>query len=160
MSRRIRAQRREVEDATSQGGWLFADSFLALMVIFLATISFVPNLGNSTPPDQAVGSSGNYKNAFVMVFDSYNRTLLETELTDFLASEKLPVGTKVLYAEILGGYDSATEAEYDGNLKGLAFAVALKQDNLPLFSSATINVGASTSIESNQILVRLTLARL
>jgi hypothetical protein len=130
------------------------------MVIFLATISFVPNLGNSTPPDQAVGSSGNYKNAFVMVFDSYNRTLLETELTDFLASEKLPVGTKVLYAEILGGYDSATEAEYDGNLKGLAFAVALKQDNLPLFSSATINVGASTSIESNQILVRLTLARL
>ncbi len=160
MSRRIRAHRREVEDATSQGGWLFADSFLALMVIFLATISFVPNLGNSTPPDQAVGSSGNYKNAFVMVFDSYNRTLLETELTDFLASEKLPVGTKVLYAEILGGYDSATEAEYDGNLKGLAFAVALKQDNLPLFSSATINVGASTSIESNQILVRLTLARL
>jgi len=160
MSRRIRARRREVEDATSQGGWLFADSFLALMVIFLATISFVPNLGNSTPPDQAVGSSGNYKNAFVMVFDSYNRTLLETELTDFLASEKLPVGTKVLYAEILGGYDSATEAEYDGNLKGLAFAVALKQDNLPLFSSATINVGASTSIESNQILVRLTLARL
>ena len=160
MSRRIRTRRREVEDATSQGGWLFADSFLALMVIFLATISFVPNLGNSTPPDQAVGSSGNYKNAFVMVFDSYNRTLLETELTDFLASEKLPVGTKVLYAEILGGYDSATEAEYDGNLKGLAFAVALKQDNLPLFSSATINVGASTSIESNQILVRLTLARL
>ena len=160
MSRRIRERRREVEDATSQGGWLFADSFLALMVIFLATISFVPNLGNSTPPDQAVGSSGNYKNAFVMVFDSYNRTLLETELTDFLASEKLPVGTKVLYAEILGGYDSATEAEYDGNLKGLAFAVALKQDNLPLFSSATINVGASTSIESNQILVRLTLARL
>ena len=160
MSRRIRARRREVEDATSQGGWLFADSFLALMVIFLATISFVPNLGNSTPPDQAVGSSGNYKNAFVMVFDSYNRTLLETELTDFLASEKLPVGTKVLYAEILGGYDSATEVEYDGNLKGLAFAVALKQDNLPLFSSATINVGASTSIESNQILVRLTLARL
>jgi hypothetical protein len=160
MSRRIRARRREVEDATSQGGWLFADSFLALMVIFLATISFVPNLGNSTPPDQAVGSSGNYKNAFVMVFDSYNRTLLETELTDFLANEKLPAGTKVLYAEILGGYDSATETEYDGNLRGLAFAVALKRDTLPIFSSATINVGASTSIEKNQVLIRLTLARL
>ena len=160
MSRRSRTSRRQVEDATSQGGWLFADSFLALMVIFLATISFVPNLSASTPPDQAIGSAGNYKNAFVMVFENYDRTLLESELKAFFTSEELPLGTKVLYAEILGGYDPATEAEYDGNLKGLAFAVALKQDNLPVFSAATINVGASSSIETNQILVRLTLARL
>jgi hypothetical protein len=160
MSRRSRTSRRQVEDATSQGGWLFADSFLALMVIFLATISFVPNLSGSTPPDQAIGSAGNYKNAFVMVFENYDRTLLESELKAFFTSEELPLGTKVLYAEILGGYDPANEAEYDGNLKGLAFAVALKQDNLPVFSAATINVGASSSIEQNQILVRLTLARL
>ncbi len=42
--RKVRHRRVE-EDATHQGGWLFADSFLALMVIFLATISFVPSLG-------------------------------------------------------------------------------------------------------------------
>jgi hypothetical protein len=107
-----------------------------------------------------VGSAGNYKNAFVMVFENYNRTLLDTELKNFFASEELPAGTKVLYAEILGGYDPAIEAEYDGNLRGLTFAVALKQDSLPVFSAATINVGASSSIEPNQILVRLTLARL
>jgi hypothetical protein len=159
MNRRIRPARRQVEDATSQGGWLFADSFLALMVIFLATISFVPLL-TSPSPDQAVGSAGNYKNAFVMVFDTYNRDLLDTELKAFFIKEELPLGTKVLYAEILGGYDPANEAEYDGNLKGLAFAVALKKDNLPVFSSATINVGASSSIKQNQVLVRLTLARL
>ena len=44
MARRKR-QLIEEEDATHQGGWLFADSFLALMVVFLATISFVPALG-------------------------------------------------------------------------------------------------------------------
>jgi hypothetical protein len=159
MNRRIRPARRQVEDATSQGGWLFADSFLALMVIFLATISFVPLL-TSPSPDQAVGSAGNYKNAFVMVFDTYNRDLLDTELKAFFTKEELPLGTKVLYAEILGGYDPANEAEYDGNLKGLAFAVALKKDNLPVFSSAAINVGASSSIKQNQVLIRLTLARL
>ena len=95
-----------------------------------------------------------------MVFDSYDRNLLESELKAFLTSEELPLGTKVLYAEILGGYDPAAEAEYDGNLKGLAFAVALKRDKLPVFSSTTINVGATSSIEPNQVLVRLTLARL
>ena len=36
----------EEEDATEQAGWLFADSFLALMIIFLATISFVPDINN------------------------------------------------------------------------------------------------------------------
>jgi hypothetical protein len=31
------------EDVTEKAGWMYADLFLALMVIFLATISFVPN---------------------------------------------------------------------------------------------------------------------
>lgn len=152
--------RRHVEDATSQGGWLFADSFLALMVIFLATISFVPILSSSTSPDQASGTSGNYKNAFVMVFDSYDPLEITRQLQEFFVSEELPLSTQVLYAEILGGYDSATEEEYDGNLKGLAFAIRIKQDSLPGFADATVNVGATPSIKANQVLLRLTLTRM
>jgi hypothetical protein len=159
MSRRTRSSRREVEDATSLGGWLFADSFLALMVIFLATISFVPVL-TSPSPEQAVGTAGNYKNAFVIVFDTFEPLKLRTELSGFIKKEELPAGTKVLYAEILGGYDPDTEAEYDGNLKGLAFAIKVKDERIPAFSQATINVGATTSIDPGQVLVRLTLARM
>ena len=159
MSRRIRPARRQVEDATSQGGWLFADSFLALMVIFLATISFVPML-TSPSPDQAVGTAGNYKNAFVMVFDSFDPIKLRTELSGFIKNEELPAGTKVLYAEILGGYDPAVEEEYDGNLKGLAFAIKVKDEKISAFSQATINVGATSSIDPGQVLVRLTLAKM
>ena len=159
MSRRTRSARREVEDATPLGGWLFADSFLALMVIFLATISFVPVL-TSPSPEQAVGTAGNYKNAFVIVFDTFEPLKLRTELSGFIEKEELPAGTKVLYAEILGGYDPDTEAEYDGNLKGLAFAIKVKDERIPAFSQATINVGATTSIDPGQVLVRLTLARM
>jgi hypothetical protein len=160
MKRHRGSTNRRVEDATSQGGWLFADSFLALMVIFLATISFVPMLSNSAPPDQAEGSAGNYKNAFVLVFDSFDAIKLRTEMAGFIKDEGLPQGTKVLYAEILGGYDKAAESEYDGNLRGLAFAIKVKQDEIPAFSSATINAGATSSIESGQVLVRLTFARM
>ena len=160
MGRRIRTRRREVEDATSQGGWLFADSFLALMVIFLATISFVPMLNNSGVPEQAEGTSGNYKNAFVMVFDAYDSQKLKNDLSDVYKAEDLPSNTKVLYAEVLGGYDKASEQEYDGNLRGLAFAVKVKEENLAIFSNTTFNVGATPSIKPEQVLLRLTLAKM
>ena len=43
--RRARARGSEfAEDATEQAGWMYADLFLGLMVIFLATISFVPTI--------------------------------------------------------------------------------------------------------------------
>ena len=39
---RRRAENIEAEDATLLAGWMYADLLLGLMVIFLATISFVP----------------------------------------------------------------------------------------------------------------------
>jgi hypothetical protein len=160
MRRYKRPLRREIEDSTSQGGWLFADSFLALMVIFLATISFVPMLSNSASPDQADGTAGNYKNAFVMVFDNFDGVKLKDQLATFIKSENLPAGTRVLYAEVLGGYDKATEVEYDGNLRGLAFAIKIKQEAIATFKNSTFNVGATPSVKPGQVLLRLTLAKM
>ena len=159
----VQIRRSRVEDATTQGGWLFADSFLALMVIFLATISFVPSLSNSkitSPPSSAAGSTGNFANAFVMIFDKYDGILIQTELNKFIQKEGLPPGTRVLYAEILGGFKAGTEVEYDGNLRALAFGIQLKQENITQFTDATINVGATSSIDESQILMRLTLAKM
>jgi len=150
--------RRSPEDATSQGGWLFADSFLALMVIFLATISFVPALSNSKSPEEAVGSSGNYKKAFVMVFDSYDPIKLQSEIASFIEVEELPASARVIYGEFLGGYDENTETLNDGNLRGLEYAVQVKREGIPAFKQATINAGATPSIKPNQVLVRLTLS--
>ena len=45
---RARYTPEEPEDASHLAGWMYADLLLALMVIFLATISFVPNFANSS----------------------------------------------------------------------------------------------------------------
>jgi len=158
MPRNSQKARRSPEDATSQGGWLFADSFLALMVIFLATISFVPALSNSRAPEDAIGSANNYKEAFVMVFDSYDPLLLQQEIAKFIETEELPSTARVLYGEFLGGYDQATETVNDGNLRGLAFAVQVKREGIPAFRSSTINAGATPSVKPTQVLIRLTFA--
>ena len=48
----------EQEDTTAQAGWMYADLFLALMVVFLATISFVPTFnGNSNLVNKNQGST-------------------------------------------------------------------------------------------------------
>ena len=48
----------EEENAADQAGWMYADLLLALMVIFLATISFVPQyLDTFTPSGSGVGNS-------------------------------------------------------------------------------------------------------
>jgi len=48
----------EEENAADQAGWMYADLLLALMVIFLATISFVPQyLDTFSPSGSGVGNS-------------------------------------------------------------------------------------------------------
>ena len=133
------------------------------MVIFLATISFVPSLSNSKvsqPPTKAAGSTGNFKHAFVMVFDRFDAPLLKTELNKFIMKEELPASANVLYAEILGGYQTGIESEYDGNLRAVAFGIQLKTSKISQFDNATINVGATNSVGKDQILLRLTIAKM
>lgn len=50
----------EEENTADQAGWMYADLLLALMVIFLATISFVPQyLDTFTPSGTGPGNSRN-----------------------------------------------------------------------------------------------------
>ena len=75
----------EEEDATSMGGWLFADSFLALMVIFLATISFVPALGGSVSSAGNVGNiaGNNYVKGLNLVYESFDAATIESDIAQY-----------------------------------------------------------------------------
>ena len=86
----------EEEDATSQAGWLFADSFLALMVIFLATISFVPVIGGGGVLGTGkVGkiAGSNYVDGLVLAYEDVDVARItndiETELSWDSFFEKL-----------------------------------------------------------------------
>jgi len=65
---RTRFTPEEPGDASHLAGWMYADLLLALMVIFLATISFVPNFANSSSavPTQIkqISSGYNYNRGF------------------------------------------------------------------------------------------------
>ena len=157
--RKVRTRRHE-EDATSQGGWLFADSFLALMVIFLATISFVPSLGGGLTGTGNIGNiaGGNYVKGLNIAYEKFDAVQIQRDIDGFIAGEKLPKSSKVLFAKIVGGYDPKSEGENEGKFRALLFSAEITKAQIAYFQNAKIDLGSNALLKPNQIVLRLTLA--
>jgi hypothetical protein len=157
--RKVR-KRREEEDATHQGGWLFADSFLALMVIFLATISFVPSLGGGLTGTGNIGNiaGGNYVKGLNVAYEKFDAAQIAKDIDGFIAAENLPRSSKVLFAKIVGGYTPGVESEEDAKFRALIFSAEISKAQIAYFENSKIDLGSSKLLKPNQIVLRLTLA--
>jgi hypothetical protein len=157
--RKVRNRRHE-EDATSQGGWLFADSFLALMVIFLATISFVPSLGGGLTGTGNIGNiaGGNYVKGLNIAYEKFDAAQIQRDIDGFIAGEKLPKSSKVLFAKIVGGYNPKSEGDNEGKFRALLFSAEITKAQIAYFQDAKIDLGSSALLKPNQIVLRLTLS--
>lgn len=146
------------EDATSMGGWLFADSFLALMIIFLATISFIPAVGGAVTNSGNVGNIGgnNYVRGLNLVYEDFDVNLIQNDLNEYFRKEGLSNSSEILYAKIVGGFDINIESEEDGRYRALLFAAKLKKFEVERFDNAKIDLGSSSTLKPNQIVLRLT----
>lgn len=153
-------RRRVEEDATAMGGWLFADSFLALMVIFLATISFVPSLGGGLSGTGNIGNiaGGNYVKGLNIAYESFDAARIQRDIEGFITAEKLPRSSKVLFAKIVGGFNSSSESEEDGRYRALIFSAQLQNSGLAFFAGSKIDLGANKLLKPNQVVLRLTLS--
>lgn len=158
-SRRARVVRHE-EDATSQGGWLFADSFLALMVIFLATISFVPSLGGGLTGTGNIGNiaGGNYVKGLNIAYETFDPVQIEKDIAGFIEAEDLPRNSKVLFAKIVGGFNKNTESPSDGQYRALLFTAKITAAKIAYFEGAKMDLGSNSLLKQNQIVLRLTLS--
>jgi hypothetical protein len=157
--RKVRHRRVE-EDATHQGGWLFADSFLALMVIFLATISFVPSIGGGLTGTGNIGNiaGGNYVKGLNIAYEKFDAVQIQRDIEGFIIGEKLPRSSKVLFAKIVGGYDPNTEGENEAKFRALIFSAEITKAEIAYFQNAKVDLGASKLLKANQIVLRLTLS--
>ena len=150
----------EEEDVTSQAGWLFADSFLALMVIFLATISFVPAL--TTGVVTGSGSVGkiagsNYIKGLVLTYNKLDIEKIQQDIAAYITNEKLSPISEVIYARIVGGY-KASEGVDAGNVRAIEVSVQLKKSGMSYFENTSIDLSASDKLGIDTFILRLTLA--
>lgn len=151
------------EDVTSQAGWLFADSFLALMVIFLATISFVPSTygggGGEILGTGRIGNiaGANYVDGMVLAYEIVDPIRINADIAAYIKEKGLAPNTRVFYAKIIGGY-SKNDSDLVGTTRAIEFAINLRKAGVSYFDNAKIDIGSSKLIPEKTILLRLTLS--
>lgn len=151
------------EDVTHQAGWMYADLFLALMVIFLATISFVPKLsggpasGNSQIQQSVALKSVNFDQGMANLYNGFNLEQLRADIADFKKKNKLAEDADIIYVQVIGGYTKGEKASV-GTLAAIDFSVKLKNQAADLFDGAAIKLDTSNAIPSGSVALRMTFA--
>ena len=88
----------EYEDLPGQAGWMYADLFLALVVIFLATISFVPDIsafksgqgsGRAASTTVKTNSAFNFDEGLTLITTKKEINTLPSIVDEFLKKNKL-----------------------------------------------------------------------
>jgi hypothetical protein len=140
------------EDAVSQSGWLFADLLVALSVVFLATVSFVPS--ETFPKSQALVNESNLVNSegFYKVYDSKSPSKLKADILEFRRESMLSSRIVVLHLQFIGS--TQTSSERSGVIDALDFSFAVMSANLDEFSTASTSIEISETLASGQVAVR------
>lgn len=146
---------------TFLAGWMYADLFLALMVVFLATISFVPTYFGSSS-GSSVNAEFNYTKVYgtplVVVYNEFNANAITRDIETYLGEKGLPLTSDVVYAQIVGGYDKNSETSGQAIQRALAFSRQMDMANLPLLSSVATSLSSSSSIAPGQVAVKFSFA--
>ncbi len=159
------------EDSTSQAGWMFADLFLALTVIFLATVSFIPNSNqqkDSTQKNQGNSSnqtSSNFQNqeqliiisnGFIGEYASKGVMRFKSDLLDYLEQRNLPEETTALYLEAVGHTSAFGQANDAGNLAALGFVIDARKELPVILENSNTSISLSPDVEPGSVRIKIT----
>lgn len=158
---RKRQEKGQAEDATLLAGWMYADLLLGLMVIFLATISFVPidnfvskSLVKATY--KQVDKAFNFNRGLSLVYNKFDAAALEKDIKAFKNREGLDNDAQIIFAQILGGYDEKSESVETGRNRALIYSFSLTKDTSGAFANTSVTAGGDSSLKPNEIALRLT----
>lgn len=162
------------DDVVGKSGWLYADSFLALTVVFLATVSFIPTVENkvatkvtsSTGQTAATTSQATLTPYGVQFLSSYDLnslnksqlslyTILKLDMNQWLDRYKLSHNTRVIKATIIGGY-SPSQKPGDGLAIANAVYTLISSSSPLLFPVKATEIKSQSTSAEGQIQIQLT----
>ena len=168
--------RREVEDSALQAGWIFADLFLALTVIFLATVSYIPSLGkpdanlsrlNLADSKKSISQLNSMKdkyspklvlisNGFIGEYSSSSTKSFIKNFQEYLLLKDIGDSAKAIYIEAIGhttGYNVKNDA---GNLDALKFLINIRKSLPSNFEGVPSAVNLSPEVPSGRVRIKVT----
>lgn len=161
-----------LDEVPGLAGWMYTDLLLGLMVIFLATITFVPNTIAELPPITVIekevkplpkvnSSEAKEENrvSFIAEFAEFNSEQFALRIRDFRVSQGISSRSKVLEAQLIGSHIVETESPGEGISRALEFGLELEEAFPALLAGVDVEV---ETFSSNQpkVLIRLTFKRI
>ncbi len=153
----------EEDDLTGLAGWMYTDLLLGLVVIFLATITFVPNLNLLSDRDVATGES---VYSYTKTIDKPLSLLIENNqipdipalIETFKGQQGIAQSAEVVYVQVVGSYNDLMEPQSKAVERALALSKQLDRTYPDLFKSAATTFSTTKAIPANQVVVRVIFA--
>ena len=168
---RVRSTPQGVSDVSPQAGWVFADLLLALAIIFLTSISFDTPGDNSDSTNTTLSSSALAAVEFeglpklrtqtlTLEFQTFDKDTIFKGIEEFENKELVSNQYKIIYAQIIGGYDPKSEGSEQGSFRATSFLLELQKAQMAEFDSAGFDISTSNLIKPNFVVIRMAFAEI
>ena len=154
----------EEDDLSGLAGWMYIDLLVGLMVIFLATITFVPE-GNFFKSGTTPGSENTVysysrvvKDPLSLLIENEQLPDIPTIIKDFLEQKNLAPDSNVVYVQIVGSYNEKLETPEQAVSRALSLSQKLEKAYPELIKAASTTFSRTTSIPTNQVVLRFVFA--
>lgn len=161
------------EDITGQAGWMFSDMLVALMVVFLATITFIPQFaggensvlnpgtsdGSNQGSDSANGTftySEHFDTVFVRAYNANDVTGVLRDVQDFMQANNIPNNAVLDSAQFVGGYDETIEQAGTAIGRASDFSKRLERAYVGILEHASTVLSSSPKLAADIVAIRFT----
>lgn len=157
------------EDTSSLAGWMFADLFLALTVIFLATVSFIPansgigvssksSIVNNFEIDQKNEGSriSLISNGFVAQYSINQVNRFKQDVQNYLRVKEIPIDTTAIYLQVICHTSDYGVKNDTGNINCLRFIINSTKAQKLTFVNTNTSIDLSPDVPKNFVKVKVT----
>ncbi len=153
----------EEDDLTGLSGWMYTDLLLGLVVIFLATITFVPNLNllnreGVTSGDSVYSYTKTIDKPLTLLIEEQQLPNIPALIEGFKSQQGIAATAEIVYVQVVGSYNERMENQSKAVERALALSQILDQAFPELFKNSATTFSTTSTIPSNQVVVRIIFA--
>lgn len=156
---RERQLEEEVEDITGVTGWMYTDLFVGLMVIFLATITFIPEGAKFVDPRAVQTYTEIFPTPLADKYFEYDYKKIRGNIDAFTTKNGFAGYESVARVQVVISYNSTRESTGDAIQRGLALVEKLKADDPRLFKESVTLIKTVNEANPNYFVLEFTFNR-
>jgi len=155
---RARHSTEELEDVSGQAGWMYTDLLLGLMVIFLATITFVPQNRAYLDSDVVQVYAREYPTKLATSYSGFDLDQIKLDLKSFTDNQGITGNVIITRAQIVGSYNANTETMQDGINRAMDFQKRIDTEDPLFLRSSAVTLKSAADGDSRKVVIEFSLA--